>query len=162
MNEPTALIRDTAHWLTKELFDEVSMSDPAQLQPNFALWLTGFRYMMYSVVKPRTEHQLLKHARREATRYYAGHLHQKFHTWQDKSWFVFLLSRALLLACGKFTRLMSDDPRDLLRIEALHSGYYACLMTGITRMMFGMGQPDRKLAYNAPYCRLEDPFLPLN
>ncbi|GAB2550082.1 hypothetical protein [Spirosoma aerophilum] len=159
MNEQPNLIRDVSQWIIYELYDEVSDVDRIQMEPQLAVWLTGFRYTNRNL--PRN-HQLLAYARREADHYYRGHIQPPYHTWQDKVLFMEKLTRALLMACDCYSEFLSDDPRDWLRPEAMHCGYYVTLTEAITRMMFDMGTKDRAWNEQHKIVRILQPFLPLN
>lgn len=160
--QPTPVIRETAQQLVEVLYDEVPLVDPIGMNKHFIIWLTDFRYLNADQINRPNGHYLVKRAGKEAVNFYRRHMKQSFHSWQDKTKMFGILSRALLLSCGCFERTMTDNPLDLLRPEALHSGYYACLYNGAGDLFYGQGIPDLSYDPAMGFCPLLDPFLPLN
>ncbi|QMW06327.1 hypothetical protein [Spirosoma foliorum] len=169
MSQPAIpkIIRTCAHWLTAELFDEFSLSEPAQMEPHFRGWLLGFYLVnkqLHQNVRPTTMIRLVS---QEAERYYYTHLHQKHHLLEDKAWFCFMLSKAMLMVAGHYPkkpvtnspRPASDNPVDFLTVESLHAGHYVALTGAIRAMTWSTGQKDRGYCDQDDFVSLSLPLI---
>lgn len=135
-----------AHSLIYALYHE--LSSPEDEQVRLGYWLDTFARMMPRNTPPE---RVVRLAHVGANGYYSRNLVQRHHTHQDRAYFIYNLSRGLLVACGYFTLAGIVNPEPY-RVEGLHTGFNACLTEALNRMGWGMGTAEPGYAFKRAFC----------
>lgn len=166
-------IHSAAHWLAAQLYHELPEGQADQLKPHAMGWMAAYRIVQTNMYGKSEPHDWLRRTKQQASRYYMEFLRQVHHTRQEQVHHEFILSWALLMACGYFSEppppkrdlvsgLFDATQSDYLRVEAYHFGHYVNLIDAVHSMLHDEGRQVTGFSYHSPFVPLLEPFLSPN